>query len=1371
MAVREIKTKLVIEGEGEYKASLQRINTELKTLQSSLKLAESQYQGQANSLQALSAKNEALTKVVEAQKNKVEELKRALENAQNAEKAYADKKDELAKKIEENNKALEKLKSTAGDTAKEEERLTKENEELNKQMQLCDEGIAKAEKSAQNWQLQLNNASVKLNDLDRELKDNEKYLQEAKDSTDGTAKSIDEFGKKTEESADSASDLKDALVAAGLVAALEKTAEALRACVDAAADFEHGMSAVEAIAGATGDEMIALTEKAKAIGAGTMYTASQAADALGYMALAGWNAEEMLSGVDGVISLAAASGEDLARTSDIVTDALTAFGLSASDANDFVDKLAATAANSNTTVNMLGDAFKYAAPVAGALGYSIEDVAVAMGLMANNGIKGSTAGTTMRNVFSTLAGEVKLSAKAFGDVVVSTQDTEGNMLGLADVIQKLRGYFDQMTQAEQVSNAQALVGQRAYAGLLAILNTTTADYDKLSAAIKDSTGAAQKMADIRMDNLTGQVTLMSSAWDAVKIAVGDQLLPVMTGLTSAATDTLSWLAGLIEENEELVPLLTTIVSAVGMLTVGMVGYVAVTKLATPIAAAFNAVMNANPIVLAATAILALAAGVAVLASNMSSAVPSVKELSSAAENVSAAFETADQAYADSAANINATAEVAGVYVQRLKELEAQGLESAEAQDEYRMIVDKLNTIMPELNVTIDEQTGLLEGGVSALEAQIDGWKQLALQEALTTRYKDQIKAWAEAELELYENQEKLKQAEIDRVEIETRLSQNQQKITELLEERKRIENDNTLTVKEANEALKANSDELNSVYQSNADLAQQLRDNDALQQNLNDAIATGTTVVAENEAAVTRAQKAVDELGNSSEDTAEGMTALDESMASAAKTADQIQTEIQDLALEYQKAYEAAESSINGQVGLFDDFASEISDDTDTVEEMLGLWSEQTDNLAKYTENLRKAAIYGLDEGLIQSLSDGSPAAAGHLATIIEHIEELGGSTEGLSESATSFVDEFNAAFMGTAVAREDFKNTVAGIQTDFEETVRILEEEAKNADFSGFNEAIEKAFGGIVTDFEQIGTDAGSGLASGISAEEGNVGSAAGDVAQAAVDSARDVLDSHSDSRVTIEIGHDFDGGLITGIKDRQSEVEETVNEMLDKVAEDGRSKSEKAVRGMVEEFAKLSDKVGDKLSELRTRVDEELTPLVSSFEQTGVDMVDGMIDGINQRSSDLYRAIENVVGKAINTAKETAATASPSKKTRRIFQDVGEGMIVGLEDKRRKVAEKMQRVVDEAMKIDVAGKVDLIPIIDRLPNLREDRNDNRVLMSDIKDAIAQAVNAMGTFVGNQATGDLTIITQTNGREFYRATLQDFRLVQAQNPIIVNDF
>lgn len=290
------------------------------------------------------------------------------------------------------------------------------------------------------------------------------------------------------------------------------------AAVKVGSDFEGAMSKVEAISGAAGSDLKALTDKAKEMGSATKFSATESANAFEYMAMAGWKTEDMLNGIEGIMNLAAASGENLAATSDIVTDALTAFGLSAQDSTHFADILAQASSKANTNVGMMGETFKYVAPVAGALGYSAEDTATAIGLMANAGIKGSQAGTVLRSIISRLAkptDEVQAAMDALG---ISLTNEQGKMKSLNEIMADLRNGFAGLSEAEAAQMAASLGGQEALSGLLAIVNASDADFDKLQSSIYSCDGAAAQMAETMNNNLQGQLTTLKSRLEGLGIS-------------------------------------------------------------------------------------------------------------------------------------------------------------------------------------------------------------------------------------------------------------------------------------------------------------------------------------------------------------------------------------------------------------------------------------------------------------------------------------------------------------------------------------------------------------------------------------------------------------------------------------------------------------------------------------------------------------------------------------------------------------------------------------------------------------------------------------------------------------------------------------
>lgn len=430
--------------------------------------------------------------------------------------------------------------------------------------------------------------------LQREIIETEqelRRLQEEAASTSVALSKIDQAGKKMEAFGDSVTSagqkiMPASIAVAGLGAAAVKTA----------ADFDTSMSKVAAVSGATGDDLDALRDKAREMGAKTKFSASEAADAMNYMAMAGWKTGDMLEGIEGIMNLAAASGEDLATTSDIVTDALTAFGLTAQDSGHFADILAAASSNANTNVAMMGETFKYCAPIAGALGFSAEDTAEAIGLMANAGIKSTQAGTALRTIMNNLAGEVKITGSALGEVTIATTNTDGSMRDLSDILSDCRGAFSQLSESEQAAAAEALVGKNAMSGFLALMNAGEGDIEKLSSAIdscsdtfvktvdgaiipmsqaleegvdwiEEYNGVSEQMAAVMQDNLGGQLTILKSQIQELAISFGEMLMPAIRAIVSKVQAFVDKLNNMSESQRKAVLTIGLIIAALGPLLV------------------------------------------------------------------------------------------------------------------------------------------------------------------------------------------------------------------------------------------------------------------------------------------------------------------------------------------------------------------------------------------------------------------------------------------------------------------------------------------------------------------------------------------------------------------------------------------------------------------------------------------------------------------------------------------------------------------------------------------------------------------------------------------------------------------------------------
>lgn len=545
MAKQTIGVGIKLDGEKDFKKAVSSINSDIRLLGSEMKKVESEYKGNADSLSALTAKSEQYSKIAEAQRKKVEVLQTAVEKSRAKYTAAGQNVEKYRNELSEAEKELDRLKSSESATTEEVEQQEKAVAELKKKLDSAERSYEAAEKRTKQWETSLNKAEAELNDTEHELTQTNQKLKEMGNSAKYSAEQVDAAKKKLSEFGEKAQPIANAAktavktIAAVTAAAGAALGTVVAKSVSIGSDFEAQMKKVQAISGASQEDFEALKAKAEQMGASTKFTAKQAGEALEYMSMAGWDSKKMLDGLEGIMNLAAAAGEDLGTTSDIVTDALTAFKLEAKDSTHFADLLAQASSKSNTNVAMLGETFKYAAPICGTMGYKAEDAAIAIGLMANAGIKGSTAGTTLGSAITNMSAPTKQMKGAMDDLGISITNSDGSMKSLDEVLGILRTSFAGLTKDQQAAYAKAIFGKQAMSGMLAVINASTQDYNALKTAMYGCDGAAKKMADTMQDNLQGQITIFKSGLEGTAISIYNELQKPLTDATKTAITTLN----------------------------------------------------------------------------------------------------------------------------------------------------------------------------------------------------------------------------------------------------------------------------------------------------------------------------------------------------------------------------------------------------------------------------------------------------------------------------------------------------------------------------------------------------------------------------------------------------------------------------------------------------------------------------------------------------------------------------------------------------------------------------------------------------------------------------------------------------------------
>lgn len=994
-----------------------------------------------------------------------------------------------------------------------------ENKLLSKQQQI-DKTSASLEQQTQKLQQMdaaLKEAGVDTGNLTGASSKLSTQIEDLKAKQEEAASGAANFG---EQSVAAFGAIQQAIAAAGITAALHEIYEAYMECVTIAGNFEEGMSNVEALSGATADEMAHLSDKAKELGATTKFTAQEASDAMGYMAMAGWDAQEMLSGMDGVLQLAAASGEDLAMVSDIVTDNLTAFGLTAADTARFADVLAAAATNSNTNVSIMGETFKMSASIAGALGYSVEDVAIAVGLMANSGVKGSIAGTALKNTFNGLLEGVTLTGAAFGEYDYTAVKADGTMKSFSDTIDELRVYFDQMSEAERVNNAMTIAGQRGYNGLLAILNATDEDYASLTNNINNCTGAAQRMAAVKLDNMNGQLTIMKSAWDGLKISLGEQFTPVMRNLYSLGTDLFDLLNSFVKEHPALVKAAAAFVAVLGAVVVGLTAFVAITKVVIPLMGLLTAsIPGVNIIMGVAAGVAAVTAAVVGFVSAANEGVPSVKELTEAARGMREAMDDAKATYDDTVTSTMAAAGVADTYIGKLEELEAAGLNTDEQHSQYHNTLALLCQVVPELAEYIDLETDTINGGTAALRANTEAWKQNAMQQAYQDQLTELYSQYSSVLIEAEENSIGLTKAQYSLEAAQQKLSDTYAQMDALWADAQKQADDYYDQYGYYADATSFLSQEYYDLQNSIYDTNDEIWAAEKSIKNYNKAMEEDAEAVAAAQSEIELAEEAVRNLTGAMSDGGDTAAEAAQQQEALSAAVNSVMEQVNALTEAYNEAYAAALQSVSGQYSLWDEATKVVATSAGSIntalESQITYWQNYNANLQSLTD--RSADIEGLSD-MIASFADGSSDSVNAIA--------------GMAGATDEQLADMVANWQTLQEEQENVSGSIADLKTDFTNTMDELQTELA-ADIEAMDLGNEAA---------ESGKSTIQGFINGANGMLPQVQAAYSSIAQAAIDAIDAKLDIHSPSRVMMEKADMTWAGYINETKAMQPKLEEAM-------------------------------------------------------------------------------------------------------------------------------------------------------------------------------------------------------------------------------------
>ena len=958
-----------------------------------------------------------------------------------------------SQKLENLKRQYELVNKQIGETTGSTTALEREKLKLEQRIINTESALEKQKQKLGETKDRLDAAGVSTTDLANKDAELTAKIQELTEEQKKAAEGAGEFGNAGLQTIEAVG---GAIAAAGIAEAMKGIADAYSECVEIAGNFEQAMSAVEAIADSNISEMAALTAEAKELGATTKFTAQQSANAMEYMAMAGWDAQEMLGGMSGVINLAAAAGEDLAQVSDIVTDNLSAFGLKASDTAHFADVLAAAAANSNTNISIMGETFKSSSSVAGALGYSVEDVAVMVGLMANNAVKGSRAGTALRNIFNGLLGGVTLTAEAFGELDYSAVNSDGSMKGLMETVEDLRGYFSQMTEAERVNNAMTIAGMRGYNGLLAILNATNEDFQSLYASINNCNGAAERMAKVKLDNLNGDITLMNSAMEALQSTIGEQFNPELRALTQLKTELLNGLNDFIIESPSLTKGLMAGAGAAMALGTAIVGVNTAMKVWKALNLASLFATPAGPFLAVVGAAAAATAAVVTFVDATRDGGPAVRELTVAAREMNKAIAEAGATCEDTTASTLAAADVANTYIDKLEAMGDMASASDEEQKQYQNTLALLLRVMPELSdcisTTTDEYgraTYTLETTTEALRANTEEWKRNAKAQAYQEYLNTLMEQYNGVMLEAAENEIGLTRARYELEAASQKYNAAIERMNELWAEASEEADRQYREYGILTDATGYLSQEYYDLQNSLSDLSNEVWEAQSSITAHEKAIEKDAEAVAAAEAEMNTAEQAVNDLTEAMGEYADGQTNTAEQESAVRAALDETMASVQALTEAYADAYDEALESFSGQFGLFDeakaDAEATVAAAQEALNTQLSFWQNYAANIATLKEISAKNLGVTQENynALMEYVRSGTPEAAGLAADMVKAVND--GNTQALTDLANTLGEISESQ----EEAAWDVAEWTTGLNEQMDQLIQDMEEDIAALDMS----------------------------------------------------------------------------------------------------------------------------------------------------------------------------------------------------------------------------------------------------------------------------------------------------------------------------------
>ena len=1198
-----------------------------------------------------------------AYKRQLDAAEQELQELKNTEGDTTEAQEQLKNKIADLKTKMSELDESTGGVSEEMGRLLEEQEKQTKTMSTQQEGVQKVVDKTERWQAQLNTARAEEANLSAEIDKTNGYLNEAKSASDGCATSIDKMGKEVKEASDEMEEsaesvntvgesfdtLSSIILTAGIANGIKKITDALKTCVDVSADFHYTMATVQAVSGATSGELGQLEQQAKDYASTTVFMAQDVANAYQVMGQAGWTVDEMLDSMAGTMSLASASGEDLGDTTNIVVDAMTAFGYSADQAGHFADVLARASADTNTSVALLGNSFQACATTAGGMGYSVDDVAVALGIMANNGLKAETAGTALTTALTRMSGANDTANAAMEDLGLTMFNTAtGQAKPLNQFLVELRESFAGMTEEQKINNAYMLAGQRGMKGLLAIVNASDDDWNNLTESIANCSGAAEEMSNIQLDTYTGQVKLLESATERLGIAVGDKLTPALGELADGFTGVLTGLAGFVENNEAAVPVITGVVAALATFTTGITVATTAVKVFQLVTATLGGALNPVAIALGAASV---AAGVLVT---------DLTAVTGSEEDFRAAHEKTMQGIDNEAENIT-------VLAARLDELTQKSSLNAAEQAEVEAIVGSLNNSIPDLGLEYDKLTGSLNMTTAAI---ISAAKAMANQEKITEDY-ELINTLTE---KLTKSQNALGESEISLAEAQTAYDEAFQEYNEHLGEAPGTVSGYRDALNSARDDLTFWQEQVDRDTESTASYQEEIEAAAREILDLSTATEEGTEANGEYAEGTEEAAEAVETLTEETQEANDALADVTDKAAAATESGGDLRETYEELETEFEK---------------YKDTASETAVKTAEIQlAALNLRATNEELITQYPGLVAGVESLGVPlENLSQWLINNEISA-----------EEWG---KGVNSVKDSIVNEFKELSTDAEISLEEMAaNLEYNVQAyqSWDQNLEYLMQQAVDANDQGAIDLVNTMrdlgvgyaaqvqamrddttgiFWGMAEDMTEAGKAGATGYYHGVGESKQNATGVWDEISAEGVEAAQT-----GDYAGAGEANAENYAG---GIEGQQDTVETAAKAIADSGADAAEGEKDKYKTAGVKAITQLKIGMLSQKNNVSVAAKTIADGAASQFSRIswytlGYNIASGVARGINANSYLIKNAATNAANAAYNSAKNKLGIHSPSRVMAQIGKYYDEGFAQGITENISEVTKAANRMAMES-------------------------------------------------------------------------------------------